>query len=67
MDFFFDKDFSPDNLRSKYTRSFLEFGFPLEGFKNSEEDSEEQDDLFKDWFQDNFRDFLQVCEGMPLS
>ena len=35
--FFFDKNFTPENPVSKYTRSFLGFGVPLEGFSNRDD------------------------------
>ena len=51
---FFDKGFSFDNLRSRYTRSFYEYGAPLDGFTSYITSSEkgDQDKMFVDWWDD---------------
>ena len=56
VDFFFDKQFSATNQRSAYTRSLYNFGFPLAGYDNKNDNQKAQEDLFKTWFKADIYD-----------
>eukprot|EP00163_Fabomonas_tropica_P022794 TRINITY_DN3984_c0_g1_i1.p1 TRINITY_DN3984_c0_g1~~TRINITY_DN3984_c0_g1_i1.p1 ORF type:complete len:379 (-),score=61.37 TRINITY_DN3984_c0_g1_i1:11-1012(-) len=44
--FFFDRNFSPTNRISKYTRSSFKFGLPLKGYRNADDRKTEQYEKF---------------------
>ena len=66
LSFFFDKGFSEDNPHLKYTRGFMQFGGPMEGFEDcsyfGEEEYKVQEDALVDWFQWQIRPEFQKNE-----
>jgi predicted RND superfamily exporter protein len=59
VDFYFDKGFESQKLRSKHTRAIVQFGEPLEGYKSKADRSKEQGEKLSSWFRDSFQSFLQ--------
>ena len=62
LSFYFDKGFSEDNPHLKYTRGFMQFGGPMEGFVDVREEYEVQEGALVDWFQANIRTEFQKNE-----
>ena len=54
INFYFDKEFSSNNLKSRYTRSTYSYGAPLKygspPFLNADDRTKDQEDLFVTWF-----------------
>lgn len=59
VDYYFDKDFSISNPKSKHSRGVLSFGLPLAGYKNKDDAAEEQSENFSTWFRAEFNDYLK--------
>lgn len=59
VDYFFDKGFSVANPISTHSRGVIRFGYPLEGYKNRDDNEEKQEEKFGKWFRDSFNDYLQ--------
>lgn len=59
VEFYFDKNFAMDNLKSKFGRLLIKYGQPLEGYNNVTDRETDQSDKYKEWFQLKFRDYLQ--------
>ena len=55
LSFFFDEGFGADNPHLKFTRGFIQFGGPIEGFRDEGEMSEVQEGALVDWFQEFVR------------
>ena len=48
----------PSNIQSSHVQSVYAFGFPLEGFTNTQNNPEDQDSIFKNWIVEQ-RDFFE--------
>jgi hypothetical protein len=55
LSFYFDEGFSEANPHLKFTRGWLQFGGPMEGFEDPGELREVQEDALVDWFQEYVR------------
>ena len=71
LSFFFDKNFSKDNTKSKYSRGIFLFGMPQANYKikGSRGSAEylKQTDVFVDWFQSNVRgDLMKTKTEGPV-
>lgn len=44
--FFFDKEFSKSNTKVSMMRSLFSFGYPLKGFKNTQDEDKKQKEQF---------------------
>jgi hypothetical protein len=60
VDFVFDKSFGIDNLRTRYSRSIVFWGGPMDGYTNMEDEvqDDEQDALRKEYMMENFYDTM---------
>ncbi|KAJ3427655.1 sterol-sensing domain [Anaeramoeba flamelloides] len=47
-----DKNFEEDTLKVKYLMSTFLFAYPLEGYKNKDDKTEDQDQKYEDWIVD---------------
>ncbi len=63
VDYFFDVRFSAAAPQSKYTRSVLWFGWPLEGYDNADDRKPEQDEAMSNWFRTSFDAYLKGVSG----
>jgi hypothetical protein len=64
VDYYFDKDFSATNLKSRYTRSVGFFGTPLEGYVDENDREDEQKKKLATWFKDEcYADLLAAGDG----
>ena len=52
FDFVFDKNFNSTNPASRYTRGYLVFGQPLEGYSSPFDRQSEQDEKLAKWYRD---------------
>ena len=55
LSFYFDEGFSSANPHLKFTRGWMQFGAPIEGFEDPFELYEIQENTMVDWFQANIR------------
>lgn len=60
-----DKNFGPDNLQSKISRIYFQYGWPLEGYENEEDRKEEQEKKIGD-FNIKFLNFLKGASTKQL-
>jgi hypothetical protein len=59
VDFYFDKDFSLASPNCKYSRAIIDFGMPLEGYDNQDDNAKKQKTELSDWFKKEFSQYLK--------
>jgi len=64
VDYYFDNGFSLTRPVSKHSRGMIRFGQPLAGYKNRDDQPEDQDKEFRTWFRDEFNDYLKKTKDV---
>eukprot|EP01155_Anaeramoeba_flamelloides_P040475 Anaeramoba_flamelloidesc33673_g1_i1.p2 GENE.c33673_g1_i1~~c33673_g1_i1.p2 ORF type:complete len:376 (+),score=84.41 c33673_g1_i1:40-1167(+) len=54
-----DKNFEEDTLKVKYLMSTFLFAYPLEGYKNKDDNTDDQDQKYEDWITDLVPDLTE--------
>ncbi|KAJ3439580.1 sterol-sensing domain [Anaeramoeba flamelloides] len=58
-----DKNFDEENLKVKYLSSTFMFGYPLEGYKNKDDRTDDQDSEYEEWILDLVSDMSDTYES----